>query len=194
MRKTVSFLIVFLLVFLYSFETSAQVDKDEESKSEKSSLTIKKSQIRVSDEVKKNQDLIGERQQQFSSPFRYIIFSNLTEEDLDLDIPQRRLEILMDKKAFSLKHLKLLFSLQANRFPLPIRLEIRVHTSLATIETPEEMETMSDHTSREKYYDYNKTALYFRDDDGVESITYRYGSPPGFWEKIIILPRPQQTK
>ena len=52
-----------------------------------------------------------------------------------------------------------------------------------------EMEMMSDHTSREKYYDYNKTATYDRSDDGSESIIYQYGKPPGFWEKIIVLPK-----
>lgn len=188
MHKSISFLMVFILSFLCSLEISAQVDNRRDSKSEKANSTVKKANVKVSNKLKRNQDFIGERRQ-FSSPFRYIIFSNLTEEDLNLDIPQRRLEILIDKKAFSLQNLKLLFRLQAKRFPLPNRLEIIVHTSLATIETPEEIETMSDHTSREKYYDYNKTALYFRDDNGVESITYRYGSPSGFWEKIIILPK-----
>lgn len=134
----------------------------------------------------------AERPENFRSPFRYIIFSNLTEKDLELEIPQRRLEILMDKKAFNEKNLRLLFSLLKNRFPSPVRLDISVHTSLQTIETPEEEETISDHTSREGQLQYHKTALYIRFDDGSEGFQYDYGKPPGFWRKFVDLPNSKQ--
>lgn len=129
-----------------------------------------------------------DRPENFRSSFRYIIFSNLTEKELELDIPQRRLEILMDEKAFNEKNLKLLFALLKKRFPLPIPLEIKVHTSLATIETPEEEETVSDHTSREYQEDYYRTATYSRFYDGSEIFQYAYGKPPGFWIKFVDLP------
>ena len=148
--KGSGFLIFFVFTSFCVIDVSTQVHKSKKLKSGRSAITIYEKKTGLSNRNTKPQKTYDFTEQaEFRSPFRYIIFSNLTDEDLDLDIPQRRLEVLMDAKAYRLKNLKLLFSLIANRFQSPVRLEITVHTSLATIETPEELEMMSDHTSRE---------------------------------------------
>jgi hypothetical protein len=183
-------ILIIILLCAVSSVAQSSAKKFVTKKSKGTVASVKKAV--VLDEAKKKQEEYDElgRQSRFRSPFRYVIISNITHEELD--IPQRRLEILMDKNAFNEKNLKILFSLLKNRFPLPIRLEISVHTSLQTIETPEEQEMLSDHTSREDQLQYHKTALYIRFDDGSEGFQYDYGKPPGFWRKFVDLPNSKQ--
>lgn len=184
-------ILICLLIVLFNIVNFAQVAKDKKKQTEKSTITTFQSKSGLSNRGNISQDEQSDftKQSQFRSPFRYIILSNLTEEDLELTIPQRRLEILMDNKAFSVRNLKLLVELLKERFPIPIRLDIKIHTNLATIETPEEQDMLSQHISREFYANYYKTAGYSRDKDGDEALSYAYGRPPVFGWRTIILPR-----
>jgi hypothetical protein len=82
------------------------------------------------------------RERAYTSPFRYVIVHN--EVIVDEDEPSytnRRVEVLLDEKAFSEKTLKQLLEFLVKRFPTPDSLTITVYTNLEQIDTPEERET-----------------------------------------------------
>lgn len=179
---------MFELTTVFNYQTFSQVGKTKRQKVKKlNSITKPLQPQALTKEEKQNQEEINEikRQQKFRSPFRYIIVSNITEKELELTIPQRRLEILMDEKAFSEKNLKLLFNLLEKRFPLPIPLEIIVHISLATIETPEEKEMATDGNRLFDEIESHKSAQYVRFSDGKKGFIYRFDHPP--YSKSIVL-------
>ncbi|MGI8554778.1 MAG: hypothetical protein ACR2LT_00240 [Pyrinomonadaceae bacterium] len=177
MKNTI-IIFIFLLVGFSNLKTLSQ---DVENPTNKS-FDINKGESL--EKIRKSK--IDERKP-FRSPFRYIIISSVSSEELGLDIPQLWIEILMDKKSFNEKNLRLLFSMLSKRFTTPIRLNIKVHTNLATIETPEEEEIMSSHDQLEEKENYYKTASYSRFNEGGEVFEYAYGKPPGFWWKTIVL-------
>jgi hypothetical protein len=189
MLKTFSIIFVVLSVFVFNTETQAQVTKSRNFNSNKFAASKTKSRRKLSNQSEKNEKGKSVKQDWVRSPFRYLIISNLTEKELELTIPQRRIEILMDRNAFNEKNLKLLLGFLKARFPLPIRLEIKLHTSLATIETPEEREMAGNFDPLVNEENYHKTALYIRFDESHENFSYAVGRPPGFWWKTIVLPK-----
>lgn len=77
----------------------------------------------------------------YTSSFRYVIVYNEVIEDKDEpSYTNRRVEVLLDRKAFSEKTLRQLFALLSKRFPSPDSLTVDVYTSLEQVETPEEKE------------------------------------------------------
>lgn len=77
-----------------------------------------------------------------------------------------------------------------------MRLMINVHTSLATIETPEEAEMLHDSNDSRFSHTYGKykTAFYMRFETGEEGFNFDYGKPPGFRRKSVDLPKSKQPQ
>lgn len=86
---------------------------------------------------------------------------------------ERRMSILMLPSQFNKRNLIEVFKLISKRFPTPVRLDINVHTSLATIETPEESEMPDDslNTRFRKQENKYREAFYIRDAEG-ENFVY----------------------
>jgi len=83
------------------------------------------------------------------SPFHYSVIDNTYEPAVNRnDKPSRRIEVLLDKAAFSRENLVALFKLLMKRHPRPTSLIIDVFTDPADIETPEEISAGK--TSEEK--------------------------------------------
>jgi len=102
-----------------------------------------------------------------ASPFRYVIvFEDLRYDEDDKGNPTvpdgRSLEVLMEERAFNEANLVYLFTCLSNWLSAPIDLDIRVHTSLMTIETADERHQMSTHSSRSRFFQYFRTAFYSR--------------------------------
>lgn len=122
--------------------------------------------------------------------FRWVIVSD--EVNYEDDSPQakprlRSLVLLIEKRAFNEKNLIKLFNYISKEIPQPTHLVIEVHTSLMTLETPEERSMLSTHSSRERFYELYKTAGYSRFTDGSSIFDYDTGLPRKFVRKSVKL-------
>ena len=124
---------------------------------------------------------------QYRSPFRYAIVSN---EIIDVmgngTGAFRHVGILLDEKAFSEQTLRELFKLVSTRFPMPIRLDVQVFTSLEQVETPEEEaegyeSEMTDIPEANKYHN----ALFVRS-QSEELIRYSDSLPVRGWKTVTL--------
>jgi len=142
--------------------------------------------IGQTDEDQKLKDYLKRRSEvQYYAPVRYVIVYNWI---LDKSIPERRMDILMDEKQFNKENLEEVFQLIKKRFPLPMSLDITVHTNLATIETPEEFEMLKDSVDSRFSHTYSKykKASYSRWENGREAYNYTISLSP-YKEKLIVL-------
>lgn len=112
----------------------------------------------------------------YYAPIRYVIVYN---DIFDLNPEERRISILMFPNQFNRQNLIKVFELIKKRFPIPVRLDINVHTSLATIETPEESEMTDDslNTRFRKQENKYKIALFLRNEEG-ENFCYTTSLKP----------------
>jgi len=108
------------------------------------------------------------------SHFRYVIIENRLDEDTKTEDKRRVVEVLLDKKAFSERNLRLLFQLVSKRFADDELLDVWVHTSLEQAPTPEERDKggTSEDPDRSTKRDYWAAYLRSTDDE-----YFRY-SPP----------------
>lgn len=101
---------------------------------------------------------------EFKSPFRYIIVdSDLQFDDEEEKVPTRHfVTILMEERAFNEPNLIYLFKYLSNYYADPLYLVIDVHTSLITLQTPEEGAVAA---SRDDFRQFYKTATFSRSND-----------------------------
>ncbi len=119
----------------------------------------------------------------YLSPIRYVIVYN---DIFQLAFDERRIEILMEENQYNEENLRKIFDLVKARFPSPIALSIEIHTSLKTIETPEEREKAD--SSRGRFPDETakyKTAGYNRFCGGGEAFSYI--NELQFARKVVVL-------
>ena len=110
------------------------------------------------------------KESQYLSPVRYVI---VYDDIIKLAFDERRIEILMEANQYNEENLKTIFELVKKRFPSPLALSIKVHTSLKTIETPEEREKADSSEGRFPYSPWEyKTAGYNRFCGGGEAFSY----------------------
>ncbi|MCY7346583.1 MAG: hypothetical protein LH614_10240 [Pyrinomonadaceae bacterium] len=119
----------------------------------------------------------------YLSPIRYVIVYN---DIIKLAFDQRRIEILMEESQYNEENLRKVFDLVKTRFPSPIALSIEIHTSLETIETPEEREKADSSSGRfpDETAKYKK-ANYYRYCGGGEAFSYINESQ--FARKVVVL-------
>lgn len=126
---------------------------------------------------------IIENQVKYRSPIRYVIVYNDT-----LNEDERRIEVLMDERAFNMVNLTKVFNLIKKRFPTPSTLEIAVHLNLVMIETPEEREMLRDSGDTRfvnQHFKYKK-ASFTRYENGREAFSYTIRLSP-YTEKTVVL-------
>jgi hypothetical protein len=162
MRKIIVLLFMPWLIAIFSFQALAQ-DKDIQ-KQEQEKLQ------RLKDETT------------YISPIRYVIVYNEIHRS-----KKRRIELIMDENDFREENLIKIFDLIKIRFPSPFALQVSVHTSLATIETPEERDKADSSRGRltDKCFIY-KTAFYNRFLGGREAFNYTTGLSP-YERKVVVL-------
>lgn len=107
----------------------------------------------------------GELQKHDNRSFRYVIIENRLDEDANTGEKCRAIEVLLDKKAFSEKNLRALFSLVSRRFPDAELLDVWVHTSLDQAPTPEERDEGGTSGEPNKITKGYFWAVYFRNPD-----------------------------
>ena len=167
----------------------AQTQKSRKQKSNKSNLVKMNLPSALSDEEKRDQKEWErvKKEARYYAPIRYVIVYNWIFDKLEL--PERRMDILMDAKQFNEKNLIKIFELIKKRFPNPLDLMINVHTSLATIETPEENEMTKDSQDSRFGHTYTKykRAGYNRFENGREAFTYTTKILPYYDEKLVVL-------
>jgi hypothetical protein len=120
----------------------------------------------------------------YYAPIRYVIVYN----EILAKIDERRIEILIDEKSYTEEILALVLQHIAEKFPSPIKLDIKVHTNLATIETPEERQMLRDgEDSRfRNVRSLYKTSTFYRSEDGRESIFHQTSIKPENYEVIVL--------
>lgn len=186
MRKVTFLLFIIGLITLLNFYAAAQVDKSEQSPQKKNQFPeTPRKDVELSPDLTDKEVLeIIERDSKFRSPVRYVIVYN---EVFDrAEISERRLEILMDEKQFNEKNLIHIFNLLKERFPAPFFLNIEVHTTLATIETPEERDKITDGGRLNTEKDRSKMAGYSRFSNGREAFDYTTSLNP-YKSKLVVL-------
>ncbi len=146
MKQTLFLMIIFSL---FLFPCLAQTNKGKTHKLNKPKIIKKNPAIPVSEKEKQaqqeNDDIRNETS--YYAPIRYVIVYDWIFDGLV--VPERRMDILMDAEQLDKKNLITIFELIKKRFPTPLRLRINVHTSLDTIETPEEItKVKKSHTGR----------------------------------------------
>jgi hypothetical protein len=163
----------------------AQTPGNNKKKSNKPNLVKTNPLSSMSEEEKRDMEETKrmDKEASYYAPIRYAIVHNWIFDELE--VPERRMEVLMDAKQLNEKNLIKIFDLIKKRFPAPMRLVINIHTSLATIETPEEFEMAKDSSDSRFSHTYGKykTAFYIRFEDGVEGCEFDYGKPP--WRKSV---------
>jgi len=136
-------------------------------------------------------DLSSSRsKREIASPFRYVVVRDdlQTEEEGGHKKPLIRfVTVLINEKDFSESNLRVLFNYLSRYYSVPTSLNIEVHTSLETLETLEERNTLSDHTRRSKFEQIYKMAGYSRFFDGKEIFSYDSGAPGKFVRKFVVL-------
>lgn len=135
--------------------------------------------------------LSSKSKREIGPPFRYVVvYDDLQTEEGDdgRKIPSKRfVTVLINEKDFSESNLIVLFHYLSRHYAVPPSLDIEVHTSLETLETLEERNTLSDHTSRSKFYQIYKTAQYSRFYNGTEGFSYDSSAPGKFIRKSVTL-------
>lgn len=177
------------LIFVLSNQNFAQT-KTTKGKSRKGQPAATKiSEPELSEEEKRDQAEAEQMEKEalYYAPIRYaIVYNDIFYRNSDTDElniiglgdekyqeaeksegAERRMIILMLPEQFNRQNLIKVFELIKKRFPIPIRLDINVHTSLATVETPEETEMTHDSLNRRfrKQENKYKEAFYKRDAD-----------------------------
>lgn len=170
------------LLIIYA---SAQVDKSEQQQKKNQFPETPRKDIELPPNLtdKEVVELI-EKDSQFRSPVRYVIVYNEVLERTETS--ERRLEILMDEKQFNEKNLIHIFNLLKERFPAPFFLKIEVHTNLATIETPEERDKITDGRRLTEEKGRYKVAGYNRFSNGREAVNYTTSLNP-YKSKLVVL-------
>lgn len=165
--------------------------KTTNDRSQKNSSDINEiSKTDLSDDEKREQKELDDMEKEalFYAPIRYVIvYNDIFYRDSDTgelnivnsedekyreaeksETAQRRMEILMLPQQLNRQSLVKVFELIKKRFPAPIWLEIKVHTTLATVETPEETEMAHDSQNRRFRNQENKykKAFFLRDKEG----------------------------
>ncbi|MBK7706872.1 MAG: hypothetical protein IPJ30_14175 [Acidobacteria bacterium] len=124
-----------------------------------------------------------EEQVRYRSPIRYVVvFNEVNERSI------RQIEILLDEKSFDEQTLCALFASLGRRYPTPSRLEVEIHTSLDTVETPEErlMLRDSDDSRFSDVYFKHKKASFTRFENGREAFIYTTSLAP-YETKVVRL-------
>lgn len=174
---------------LTSVPCLAQIRNNHKPKTNKPNATKAKPSPALSDEEKREQEETDqmEKEASYYAPIRYVIVYNWIFDELDL--PERRMDILIDSKQFNQKNLTAVFELVKKRFPTPLRLMIDVHTNLATIETPEEFEIGRDSEDTRfgnKKFEH-RNAFYMRYEDGSDEFIYTTKLKPYYDDKNVDL-------
>jgi hypothetical protein len=144
------------------------------------------SNYQTSAQDNRNREL--EKESKYLSPVRYVIVYN---EIIQLNSSERRLDLIMDEKQFNKENLIKIFDLMKKRYPSPFRLNIEVHTSLATIETPEEKEKVHSNVGRlDNEFFTHKTAGYTRFNNGREAFVYTANLSPYEGETVVLIDKP----
>jgi hypothetical protein len=120
----------------------------------------------------------------YYAPIRYVIVYN----DI-FKLKERRIEVLIDEENFNKENLIIVFDLIKKRFPKPFMMRIGVHTSLATIETPEERELAKDDKDS-RFGDKRplyKNASFLRLNDGSEGFFYTVSLDPYQEEEVDLV-------
>ncbi|HMU34438.1 MAG TPA: carboxypeptidase-like regulatory domain-containing protein [Pyrinomonadaceae bacterium] len=138
---------------------------------------------------------------EIKSPFRYVIVGDDLQfdegDDVKGEVPIFRVvTVLMDSQAFNKANLIYLFKYLSDYYSEPTGLEIIVHTSLMTLETPEERAAMSTRSGRDRFRENHKMANYSRSTEIYDSIyegcsggfLYDTGKPGHFVTKFVNLP------
>jgi hypothetical protein len=130
-----------------------------------------------------NKDMDEESDSARRSQYRYVIVYNDLHED------ERRIQIIIQQKDVNERALRYIFEAIAERFSDPIDLSITAHTSLETIETPEEREMDADgEDSRFKdFYHRHKMAGYSRFSSGRIAFSYTVSLSPKQREKVVVI-------
>ncbi|MGI8467428.1 MAG: hypothetical protein ACR2N3_03150 [Pyrinomonadaceae bacterium] len=185
MQKISIVFLIFLAALTFYCQVSAQTIKNNKKKSEKPEITIETKRQETSEERKefeKTKRMHDEAS--YYASVRYVIVYNFVFNE------RRRIQILMEPKQFNENNLTKVFDLVKKRFPSPTQLWITVHTSLATIETPEEDEMAKDSKDSRfgnikfKY----KSAFFFRYNDREEALVYTTKLSP-YRDKRVVLSR-----
>jgi len=123
-----------------------------------------------------------DREAAYYAPIRYAIIHN---DIFELAVDQRRMSILMLPEQFTKRNLMEVLSLIKKRFPKPIDLIIEVHTTLKTIETPEEDEMARDSgdTRFRRFYGKYRRASFSRDEER-EALIYTTGLRP--YKEVLV--------
>jgi hypothetical protein len=187
MNKITNILFCGLLVLVFgepSFpqDTKSPVQKPEEKKQD-SPKTIP--QIK---EAGQFNSVIEEME--YYAPIRYVIVYNEIFEKLN----ERRMDVLLDKKSFNKENLSAIFLQIAKKFPTPLKLTVTVHTSLATIETPEEKQMERDgqdsrFRSKKSQYD---DAYFMRVEDGSAVVTFDITLSADSDGWVVLVPKPKR--
>ncbi len=112
----------------------------------------------------------------YVSPIRYVIvYNDLWNPSGEPGREERRIEALLDANQFNEENLIKIFDYIRKQFPDPVRLTVNVHTSLETIETPEErdMAAMSSVGRLTHNSAKHKDASYGRYPNGREAFIYK---------------------
>ncbi len=162
----------------------AQSKKATKHKLNKSKVEKRTSIPPLSEEGKQQQAELKRMDEEVSyyASIRYVIVYN------EIWKRERRIEVLMEAKKFNEDNLIKIFELIKKRFPEPQPLMITVHTSLATIETPEENEMMrrsDDPRFAHTHFKFKK-AHYFRFENGREAFNYPISLSP-YKDKSVVL-------
>jgi len=124
-----------------------------------------------------------EEEVRYRSPVRYVVvYDNV--DDLGI----RRIEMLLDEKCFNEQALRTIFAALGRRYPTPIGLDIEVHTSLDTIETPEERLMWKD-SEGSRFADVvrkHHKASFWRFENGREAFIYTESITP-YKTKLVVI-------
>ncbi len=123
-----------------------------------------------------------DEQVKYRSPIRYVVVYDTLINN------ERRIEILLDEKCFNEQVLRTIFTALGRRYQSPRYLHIKVHTSLETIETPEERSMGSDSEDSRfaGLFLKHRDASFVRFNDGRESFVYTECLEP-YKTKIVVI-------
>jgi hypothetical protein len=181
LRSVLIAVFVFGLGFIAAEVSSAQMQglSNVDSKESFNCQTLRWKPHYSSDPARRDE----EEEVKYRFPVRYALVYNAVN---DLNI--RQIEILLDSKYFSSRNLQMVLCNIKEKYPSPVHLEIEIHTSLETIETPEERELIRDSEDSRfsnLYFKYRRGS-FSRFADGREAFTYTVGLSP-YRERTIVL-------
>lgn len=176
---------IILFIIVFAFYSTVCLPQTNQTKKTKLSKTTAVEKNDTSSATEQEEARRLKEEASYYAPIRYVIVYN---DIFKLSSEERRMEILIDEKQLNEENLTEIFELIKKRFPLPLGLEINVHTSVATIETPEEREMVrrgDDPRFAHTYGEY-KSASYSRFDNGREAFMYTTSLSP-YKEKLIVI-------